>query len=58
MNHAAAPILLSDYAPPAYLVETVALDVDIRDGGTRVNATLTCARNPATRNSGEWTLDG
>jgi aminopeptidase N len=44
MKHAAAPIQLSDYTPPAYLIDTVHLDLDIRAEGTVVTATLACTR--------------
>ncbi|MEQ1591294.1 MAG: aminopeptidase N [Thiobacillaceae bacterium] len=44
MKHASAPIQLSDYTPPAYLIDTVHLDVDIRADGTVVTATLACTR--------------
>jgi len=39
-------IYLKDYAPPPYLVERVALDVDIRAGDAVVKATLALRRNP------------
>jgi aminopeptidase N len=40
-------INLEDYTPPAFLISTVALDVDIREGQATVRATLRLARNPA-----------
>jgi aminopeptidase N len=40
-------ILLKDYAPPAFLVERVSLDVDIRAEDALVTATLAVRRNPA-----------
>jgi aminopeptidase N len=40
-------IYLKDYTPPAYLVDTVDLDVDIGAGGTTVTTTLALRRNPA-----------
>ncbi len=43
-----APILLADYTPPAYLIDTVHLDVDLRADGTVVTATLACVRNAGT----------
>src|ERR1700682_1400871 len=45
----AAPqaISLKDYTPPAFLVSTVALDVDIRPAQASVRGTLKMARNPA-----------
>ena len=44
--HARA-IHLKDYAPPAFLIERVSLDVDIRADDALVKATLTVRRNPA-----------
>src|SRR6185369_3900277 len=41
------PINLKDYTPPAFVVSSVALDVDIADGLATVRATLAIARNPA-----------
>ena len=40
-------IYLKDYTPPAYLVDTVELDIDIRPGATTVGARLAMRRNPA-----------
>ena len=40
-------IYLKDYTPPAFLIDTVDLDVDIRDDATRVRARLLIRRNPA-----------
>ena len=40
-------IRLQDYTPPAFLISTVALDVDIREAQATVRATLRLARNPA-----------
>ena len=37
---------LKDYTPPAFLVSTVDLDVDIRDDHALVKATLAVSRNP------------
>ena len=57
----AAPqtIHLADYTPPAFLISTVGLDVDIRDGQAAVHATLRLARNPAHPRAGEpLVLDG
>ena len=39
-------IRLEDYTPPAYLIDQVALDIDIHPGSTTVSATLHCRRNP------------
>jgi len=46
-NAAGKSIRLVDYRPPAFLVDTVDLDVDIHDGVTQVTATLAMRRNPA-----------
>ncbi|HJW03608.1 MAG TPA: aminopeptidase N [Azospira sp.] len=51
-------IYLKDYTPPAYLVETVDLDVDIHPGCTTVTATLACRRNPAAAANQPLVLDG
>ncbi len=40
-------IQLSEYAPPAFLVDTVDLHVDIRDDHVRLRARLALRRNPA-----------
>jgi aminopeptidase N len=40
-------IRLQDYTPPAFLITTVALDVDIREAQATVRSTLRLARNPA-----------
>ena len=42
-------ILLKDYTPPAFLIERVSLDVDIRADDALVTATLAVRRNPASR---------
>ncbi|MBI5911713.1 MAG: aminopeptidase N [Betaproteobacteria bacterium] len=39
-------IYLKDYTPPAFLISTIALDVDIREDHALVRATLALARNP------------
>ncbi|MFH1044429.1 MAG: aminopeptidase N, partial [Pseudomonadota bacterium] len=39
-------IYLKDYTPPAFLISTVDLDVDIRDDHALVRSTLALARNP------------
>jgi aminopeptidase N len=52
-------IYLKDYAPPAYLVERVALDVDIREEDALVAARLELRRNPAANAAGApLELDG
>ena len=55
---ASAPVFLKDYAPPAWLVDTVHLDVDIRAEATFVTATLACQRNPAVAGDHPLVLDG
>ncbi|MFA9438846.1 aminopeptidase N [Uliginosibacterium sp. sgz301328] len=40
-------IYLKNYTPPAYLIDTVDLDIAIHDGFARVSATLAVRRNPA-----------
>ncbi|MDB5801677.1 MAG: aminopeptidase [Rhodocyclales bacterium] len=50
-------IYLKDYAPPAYLVDTVDLDISINEGFARVSARLAMRRNPA-GTGGALLLDG
>ena len=50
-------IRLQDYSPPAYLVDSVDLDFDLREEGTRVVARLALRRNPDST-GGELRLDG
>jgi len=48
MNHAEMPaIQLKDYAPPAWLVTHVHLDILLNDDNTRVTANISFSRNPA-----------
>ncbi len=50
---------LADYTPPAFLVDTIDLDFDIRSEHTRVRACLQVRRNPASKNKkAPLTLDG
>ena len=59
MRDAAPAIHLKDYTPPAFLVSTIALDVDIRSGQVTVRSTLRLARNPARGTPGApLVLDG
>jgi aminopeptidase N len=44
-------IYLKDYQPPAFLIERVDLDVDIRDDHTIIGAILAVSRNPSSRES-------
>jgi aminopeptidase N len=53
------PILLKDYRPPNYLIDSVALDVSLNTTRTRVRARLKVRRNPAwPGNPGPLRLDG
>jgi aminopeptidase N len=52
-------IHLKDYTPPAFLVERVELDVDIREAGALVAARLEIRRNPAAKDpAAPLALDG
>jgi aminopeptidase N len=52
-------VYLKDYAPPAFLISTIDLDVDIRDDHALVRATLEVARNPKAADAGApLALDG
>ncbi len=53
------PISLEDYSPPAFLIEAVDLEVDIRPAQATVRSTLKVARNPVHRGDpGALVLDG
>src|SRR5262245_37421655 len=53
------PILLKDYRPPNYLIDTVSLDVSLHPTRARVWARLKMRRNPAwPGNPGPLRLDG
>ena len=53
------PILLKNYRPPNYLIDTVNLDVSLHPTRTRVRAKLKIRRNPAyPGNPGPLRLDG
>ena len=56
--HAAVTTRLSDYQPPAYLVDSVNLDVDIRDGVTTVTSELALRRNPEAAVSDTMSFNG
>jgi aminopeptidase N len=60
MREAQPPtIFLKDYQPPAFLIDRVTLDVDIRADDTIVRATLAVRRNPAAaRREAPLDLDG
>ena len=52
-------IKLGDYTPPAFLISTVSLDVDVREGAVGVHAVLRLARNAAAgRDDAPLVLDG
>ena len=52
-------IYLKDYTPPAFLISSIALDVDIRDDHALVRANLEIARNPKAAGAGApLLLDG
>ena len=52
------PVRLADYQPPAWLVETVGLDVSLHPTATRVRATLKLKPNPAAPAAAPLALDG
>ena len=55
------PKYRKDYTPPVYLVDTVALDLDIQDGYTDVSVEMTVRRNPngsGHKSDDTWRLDG
>jgi len=49
--------LLKDYAPPAFLIETVDLNVDLHEDHARVRSRLTLSRNPAADPGAQLVLD-
>ena len=51
-------IYLKDYTPPAFLISSVDLDVDLRDDHALVKATLAVKRNPAADRGAPLELDG
>jgi len=60
MRDAAPRIInLKDYTPPAFLISTVAIDVDVQDAQATVHSTLKLARNPDPPRANEpLVLDG
>ena len=60
MRDAAPQVInLKDYAPPAFLISTVVLEVDVQPGQATIHATLRITRNPAREAPGEpLVLDG
>ncbi|MFZ4534787.1 aminopeptidase N [Propionivibrio sp.] len=57
-NDSLVTVHLKDYTPPAWRVNTVHLDVDIRPEGTLVMAALNVMRNPAVSGDHALVLDG
>ena len=60
MRDAAPQVInLKDYRPPAFLISTVALDVDIQPARATIRAALKCSRNAVRNAPGEpLVLDG
>src|ERR1041385_4396555 len=54
----ARPVRLEDYRPPAWLVETVELDVSLHPTATKVRATLKMSPNPDVSAPAPIVLDG
>jgi len=52
------PVLLKDYRPSAFLIEQVALDVQITDDHTVVKSQLQVKRNPKAAKAKDLRLDG
>jgi aminopeptidase N len=52
------PILLKDYRPPSYLIDSVSLDVALHRTRTRVRSRLKVRPNPAVAKPGPLRLDG
>ena len=48
---APVPIRLEDYAPPAFLIETVDLDIELFEDHARVRARLAASHNPKSKDS-------
>ncbi len=51
-------ILLKDYRPPSFLIDTVNLDFSLEANATRVRSKLKMRRNPAVSGGGALQLDG
>jgi aminopeptidase N len=47
LNPVPTTVFLKDYAPPAFLVSRVELDIHIHEDDTRIGARLSMSRNPA-----------
>jgi len=52
------PIHLKDYTPPAFLISTVELDIDLEEDYARVRGVLAVRRNPAAKRDASLVLDG
>ena len=52
------PILLKDYRPPSYLIDSVNLDVALHKTRTRVRSRLKLRANPSVAKPGPLRLDG
>ena len=52
------PILLKDYRPSSYLIDTVNLDVSLHPTRTRVRSRLSMRANPSVAKPGALKLDG
>jgi aminopeptidase N len=52
------PILLKDYRPPGYLIDSVSLDVALHKTRTRVRSRLKLRANPVVAKPGPLRLDG
>ncbi|HML30973.1 MAG TPA: M1 family aminopeptidase, partial [Hyphomicrobium sp.] len=50
------PVLLADYRPPEFLIDTVHLDIALAPTKTRVNSKITVRRNPASSTPGKVPL--
>jgi aminopeptidase N len=59
LNPTPATVYLKDYAPPAFLVSAIELDVDLQEDHARVRARLSVHRNPlAAQRGAPLVLDG
>ena len=52
------PVLLKDYRPPKFLIDTVGLDVSLHPTRTRVRSRLKLRPNPSVTKPGRLELDG
>ena len=59
LNPAPTTVYLKDYAPPAFLIRSIDLDVDLQDDHARVRARLKLERNPVVQDrNAPLVLDG